>query len=235
MAYVIFDETVIQGELEGLRFDPDSFKLLEDYITNETILINERDAFAKYNIRARQLLPYYGFRYENIPNDPFELHLQKRFGFLPPIFSIGNIVTLNAQARDILESIEPNVHQYIPIKIVNKAGGPEFEPYWMLNVCTRVVATNIEKSNLKITERIDCTNLPDGKYTMFFGKKIPMSITPKQDYMVLKLNKDVVQGRTFWFEWKLSHLFISDAFVEALKIAGINPGYVHNKFHAEEL
>lgn len=230
--------SVINQELDELSFDADLYNSFKGYFKDQTALINARDEFARLNIRASTLRPYRGFRYDYIPDDPFRLPLYQRQDFLPAIFSFGNIIFLNAQARDIQETIEPNVHQYIPIQILNKSGGPEFEPYWVLNICTRIVATNIEESNISVKEVVDLTDFEGGykrRYTMFFGKQIP-NLTPLKDkHMKLKFNKNIVQNRAFWNEWKLGYHFISDAYVEALRAVGINSGYVHNEFHAEEI
>ncbi len=204
------------------------------YLDEQSDLIRERDEFARWNHDGHTIYPDHGFPYPEIPEQPFVFPLQGVIERLPEIFRNPNLINVNARARAALERVEPGVHRYIPIRYVNPAGGPELEPYWMVNICSRLVATDLERSNVKVKEVLDRRDLPDGRYTKFFGKKIPGGNTPKKDHMVLTLKKDVLAGRAIWYEWKLGYGFLTDAFIAALEADGIEHGYAHNAFHAEE-
>ena len=236
MAYVIFGDPVLKAPVEKLQDTFVAQGVFDDYIKAQSQIIYDRDEFYRVNIRSKHIKPNIGYRYAEIPDEPFKVQNKSLVEGLPAIFTYyGNMTFVNAQARDVLESVEPNVHQYIPVEFINPNSGPKIEPYWVVNVCTRMVATNLEKSNLKVKEIVDFTDYPDGRYTKFFGKKLPCMTYFEEEYMVLKLNKDVLAGRAIWVEWKLGYGFLTDAFVEALRQAGIEPDYAHNDFHAEEI
>ena len=236
MAYVIFGDPVCKAPVEKFQETFNAQGPYDDYCMEQAKLIQEQDEFARANRLARYARPADGFRYPHIPTEPFPIYNKTVVESLPGIFIYyANTVFVNAKARAVLESVEPNVHQYVPVQFVNPKGGPELEPYWIVNVCTRLVATNLEFSNLKEKSRVDFTDFPDGRYTTFFGAKLPCVSGPTDTKMILKVNKDVLAGRAIWKEWKLKYCFLTDAFVRAPREAGIEPGYAHNDFHAEEI
>ena len=236
MAYVIFGDPVFKAPVEKFQDTFNAQGPYYEYCNEQAKLIEAQNNFERLNRLVMKARPSYGFPYPHIPTAPFPIYNKAVVESRPEIFTYyGNTVFVNAKARAVLESVEPNVHQYIPVQFVNPKGGPELEPYWIVNVCTRLVATNLEFSNLKEKSNHDFANFPDGRYTTFFGAKLPCVSGPTDTKMILKVNKDVLAGRAIWAEWKLSFCFLTDAFVEALREAGIEPGYAHNDFHAEEI
>jgi len=192
MAYVIFGDPVFKAPVEKFQDTFNAQGPYYEYCNEQAKLIEAQNNFERLNRLVMKARPSYGFPYPHIPTAPFPIYNKAVVESRPEIFTYyGNTVFVNAKAHAVLESVEPNVHQYIPVQFVNPKGGPELEPYCVSG--------------------------------------------PTDTKMILKVNKDVLAGRAIWAEWKLSFCFLTDAFVEALREAGIEPGYAHNDFHAEEI
>jgi hypothetical protein len=54
---------------------------------------------------------------------------------LPDMFIVGTACGINERLRDVIESVEPGVHQYLPLLMLQKNGKEIPGKFFMLNVC----------------------------------------------------------------------------------------------------
>lgn len=138
----------------------------------------------------------------------------KAFGdFMPSIPGMAITQTI----VDIIEDIEPNVHQYFPIEFVLRSGEVQPEPYYLLNVCTRISTLHLDNENL------DVKYLPEARKHLF-PHNVYRVVGParstfrSRDFSkppLLTLRKEKVQGRALWGEYGYMTLF-SDIFAKRL-------------------
>lgn len=122
---------------------------------------------------------------------------------------------------NIIEDIEPGVHQYFPVRLKLRSGEPKPEPYFILNVCTLIEALDREASNVHVT------HLPKERHEFRPWNKV--TITPKNGARCLNepydlfVSKDKINGRAVWCEYGMAvNPFFSEEFVERInEIGGI--------------
>jgi len=137
---------------------------------------------------------------------------------LPDIFSAGGMCVSQA-LRDVIEALEPGVHQFIDIELMRTKKEPYEGKYYILRICQILNSVIFEKSNLRI-ER-----LPNGREYITSGLN-------KDNFMTLK--KEVVAGKHLWREEILKEYFymsdeLHDIFVrrkfKGIDKYGIGPAY----------
>lgn len=217
---------VMEGDLYGPAFKA-YFVSQSDKIKGTCNML-ENGMFAEH--LSGRFAPSSGVPYPDIPNVPFEYVLQEDIEGLPSVFKISRLLYVTPKARAVLESFEPGVHQYIPIRFLSPKDGRDYGPCFMVNICNRLDAyseahTDVDKlSNMH-----------------FVGPDIPQEyfmFRPKGGYsrnLKVGFKSETIAGKALWWEWRLSMPFMSDAFVAALKEAGIESGLAHNAYHAVEV
>ena len=149
-----------------------------------------------------------GFR-QPMPDRPYQFRARKS-DYLPDC--MGFIIT--KRIRDVIEKLEPGVHQYLPCELYYKDGtlAPGERRY--LNICNRLDTIAPEHCNIGI--------FPDnGKYYTGNGT------------WDVKVLQHKVAGHAIWSEWKYNNrTYVSDAFAEAIKALGVH-GWVFRKYVAE--
>ena len=68
---------------------------------------------------------------------------------LPDIFHAGPEVCVNQSLRDTVESLEPDVHQFLPITLLRANGVPFAGQYYLLNIGQVLESVVFDRSNLR--------------------------------------------------------------------------------------
>ena len=120
--------------------------------------------------------------------------------------------------KNIVESLEPGIHQFFPIEVVRRSGEPTEKTYYQLVIGQRLEALDVERSNVKW--------IADERGGGFHAKG------PGEARWVLR--RDIVAGKHLWRPLKhFTYLrFCSDELMAAVEKAGLKKlGAVH----AEEI
>ncbi len=76
--------------------------------------------------------------------------LTSRHKRLPDLFTTQGIPTVCQEFHDIIEDLEPSVHQFFPFEIVRKNGRPVEGrgPFYLLNILNKFDSIVVAKSNV---------------------------------------------------------------------------------------
>jgi hypothetical protein len=167
--------------------------------------------------------PLEGYRWP-MPDEPFRAQLVKQEEHIIDIIgSTFGCYALSQKVIDMIEAIEPGVHQFLPYELLNPDGSAHPAKRWLLNVCTRVEVIDRERSN------VQWMAAPSDRW--FYD-------APGKAYLVARA--DEASKRALWHEWRyhgLEKTFVTDRLWDALKAAGIRgwqPSYSYHH-HIEEV
>lgn len=143
-----------------------------------------------------------GFRWPSY-DEPLRDRITSRPKVMKDIVCSSFGYAVSDKARQVIEAVEPGVHQFLPFAFVNKRGVIDPERRWLLNVCNRIDAIDVEKSGPNIVEA------PEGTIWRNAG---PMDLVMSRDRMA---------DRHLWYEWRYVHpgVVVSDVLWAALKKA----------------
>lgn len=157
------------------------------------------------------------------PDRPFQIQLTKQEGEIVDIVSTPfGSWAISKRVIDMIEAIEPGVHQYLPFEMLNPDGSVHPTERWLLNVCSRAECVDTEKSNLR---------------WLAAPSNHRFSIQFDGGYLVVKAEE--ARRRAIWCEWRYERFrepLVSDALWNAIKSAGIQgwqPAYATE--YVEEL
>ena len=140
----------------------------------------------------------------------------------PDFLRLTNLRLASERFRDLVEALEPDVHQFFPVKMVRKSGAPISLPYFLLNVAQSFDCIIPEKSDL--AWRV--TSSPAGSIQR---EPLRYQVINSHDGLVLK--KDVVRGRhMFRSQGKLplkGCLFFSNELMTKVTEAGLKGVWNH--------
>jgi hypothetical protein len=112
---------------------------------------------------------------------------------------------------DIIEGIEPGIHQFIPYEMLNPDGSCNPTKRRLLNICTRAEVVEVEKSNVVWMDH--------GGGRRKFGDLTAGGLQPK-----IIVNADEASHRAIWCEWRYHsgrNFIVSDRFWNELQGEGI--------------
>src|SRR5690349_20439480 len=66
----------------------------------------------------------------------------------PDFFKLGLQTMASERFRNLVEAVEPDVHQFFPVKLVNNLGGIVDPPYFLFNITQAYECIVIEKSDV---------------------------------------------------------------------------------------
>jgi len=125
--------------------------------------------------------------------------------------------------KDLVEEIEPGVHQFFPVELFLQDGvTPYGEPFWLLNVATRVDAIALEHSNM-YKQGEDGQFGPIDFEGMFnhLAKYVEKSGLPS----LITVYKDRIAGRALWCDHRFgARTFCSEAMMAGMRAQGMQ-GY----------
>ncbi|WP_281929939.1 imm11 family protein [Roseibium album] len=134
---------------------------------------------------------------------PRVLEIESSHTTLPDFFLLSGKYAVSSKTKDILEELEPGVHQFIPIVLKKKSGEPFEGKFYVLHPRSAVDAIAPELSDVSIH------TTPGGRVTMRLSK-----VNPK-----LTSYKSKINGRHFWTgDESFSNLFFSsDEFFQKIQ------------------
>ena len=115
-----------------------------------------------------------------------------------PDFDNGLILNVSTRAREVIESLEPGVHQFLPVEFFD-ADKKHLESRWFLIVCNRIDGVDRNQSRMKLANGVMWTSvdIPDPK--LVFSEK-------------------QTRGVHLWCDKHLKHgPFTSDEFADLVK------------------
>lgn len=156
-----------------------------------------------------------GWRW-SIPDQPFRTQLVQHEEEIVDLVSTPfDSWAISERVIDMIESIEPGVHQYLPFELIQPDGSVHPAKRWLLNVCTRAEVVDEAKSDVvRLT--------PPSNFK--FGNA-------KNDfYLVVKAEE--ARKRALWFEWRYhgpgyDSPMVGDALWNAIKAAGMHGWQPH--------
>ena len=143
---------------------------------------------------------------------PTESQFHENPKTIPSIFNYSGAWLVDDKVKSVIESLEPGVHQFFPIKLL-RVNGEVAEERWVLNICQRVDGVEPEKSDLKIKRRP--------------ADELITSIMPYAAKRKVVLVERVIKGHHLWIDKRYigSTTFLSVELREAFKAAGVTGGH----------
>ncbi|MEO8375033.1 MAG: DUF1629 domain-containing protein [Sphingomonas bacterium] len=165
----------------------------------------------------------YGWRWI-MPDEPFRDQLVAPQDDLVDIISSSfGAYAISGRVIDLIEAIEPGVHQYLPYEMLQPDGSVHPAQRWLLNVCTRAEVVDVERS---FVVRLPVTNWFADK-----GGGEPKIVVRAAE----------ASRRAIWCEWRYNRAdrtLISDRLADALKAGDIHGwqfGTYHHPNHVDEI
>lgn len=159
-----------------------------------------------------------------IPDRPFVDQFKEQQGDLVDIVSTSFITyAISQRVIDMIEAIEPNVHQYLPYQMLQPDSSVHPDKRWLLNVCTRAEVVDIERSNVQWAKP------PSDRWFID---------APGERRLLVKAKE--ARSRAIWSEWRYNGAqttLISDALWNALQASGVRgwqPHFAYSR-HIEEV
>jgi hypothetical protein len=208
-------------ESEHERFD-DAAKALAREIDDKWVARGRNRDSADYPELSSNSLPSLddGWRFPAF-DAPLHDQLKHTEGDIVDIVGTSfGAYAVSQKVVDIIESIEPGVHQIIPYGMLNPDGSIHPAKRWLLNVCTRAEVVDVEKSNVVWMDH--------GGGRRKFGD---MTADGRLPHIVV--NAGEASRRAIWCEWRYHsgrNVIVGDRFWDALKAEpvkgwGANPSY----------
>jgi hypothetical protein len=113
-----------------------------------------------------------------MPDRPYQYRVRKS-DYLPDC--IGYIIT--NRIRDVIEALEPGVHQYLPVEFFYKNGTQLPGERWYLNICNRLDTIAAEHCNIQVHPKLGIYQTGNGDWDV-------------------KVWKHKVARHAIWCEWK---------------------------------
>ncbi len=139
---------------------------------------------------------------------------KKLHAFIPAL-ACGPFVASD-EFRAIVETMEPGLHQFVPVEVVYKDGRVSDLPYFFVNIMQVLNSIRIENSNVYWVA-------PPNPHH-------PGALSQSAGPFKLTLNKTIVAGKHFWRERLFNYgVFFSDELMErcnALKLRGLSADVV---------
>jgi hypothetical protein len=134
-----------------------------------------------------------------------------KVGYIPkprkqlyPIMSILSQFGVTAELKEFIESWEPGVHEFYPIKLVAKDTGDEMPvTYYVMNICNRLSSVLLESPGVRVNR---------------IGDRV---FWQPLEYDQVVFHREVVRGKHIWRDdGALAAQYASDEFVAAFEKAG---------------
>jgi hypothetical protein len=117
-----------------------------------------------------------------------------RYRLAEPTDAMADIdIGVSERVVDLIESLEPGVHQYLPVEVYHPYGSL-FERRWLLNICSRLDTFAAEHSNIVVS--------PHGRYSI--GK----------DPFQVSAWAAKASGHALWCEYRVPLRMASETFRE---------------------
>ena len=149
----------------------------------------------------------------------------------PPLdFGMYKQENISARARDLIEALEPGIHQFFPVQFVNRRGTFLEERYWLV-VCNRLDGVNPGKSNVVMATAGWIA--PDVAARL--GYDLPDGVSTDRPTRLV-FNQSAIAGKHFWQDQYLSNgPFMSNEATRAIVEAGLTGIEINEKTEIEEV
>jgi len=155
---------------------------------------------------------------------PKTFHTTKTYTNLGSLIKTENrILAVDQALKDIIEKLEPDMHQFSPINIVMPKGKEYPKQYYVMVISQFLDSFSPTESEEGVWR--------DNSYEAHWGEKIikyQVELPKKQYFSGLAMKSDVFKKSHLWREQKLNdpHLYISDEMAneirnEGLRVTGI--------------
>ncbi len=146
--------------------------------------------------------------------------LKTRHKHIPDAFVVAGNLCVRSRVKLIVESVEPNCHQFFPIELFFKKGERIDGDFYLLNICTLLSSIIPEQSDFDKIFR----EYGEGDERKTFEFWMPRSRVGQPDHQVLQ--RSIVAGKHLWREsLTTNRLYFSDElheFFEREKIQKLN-------------
>lgn len=151
-------------------------------------------------------------------------HLPKRVkwndprGNPVPDFDQTPMLNVSERARQLIESVEPKVHQFFPVEYLDRSGRPLESRFWFV-ICNRIDSLDREHTTMVLRKG---RNWRPARDLARRGESIPSHIDPNApSKMVFSLKQ--IGGAHIWRDKHLDSgsEWISDTLAEAFRTAGL--------------
>jgi hypothetical protein len=122
---------------------------------------------------------------------------------LPPLFWVAPRYAVREDLKGRIESLEPDVHQFIPLTVTLKSGTSAPEASYLLQIGSRVDAIDGHRSVARFENRA------------YWLDGFPPGAAK------LVLRRDAIAGRAIWWDEKLTNPFVSDELHDAMVGMGV--------------
>jgi Immunity protein family (Imm11) len=146
-------------------------------------------------------------QYQGLPVDMSGLPKKARWGGakrdLDDLQMEAGYFLVSAKMRDVIETLEPGIHQFQPVELNWKDGNHATDFFWF-NICNRVDAMDREQTTHPFNERIGCWSFVEGRKFV--------------------VRSDKISRIHVWVESRLttSPIFVSEEFKVTMAAAGIS-------------
>ena len=160
-----------------------------------------------------------GIAFHPADEAPWDLEILRKRKVLPDFFSIRGEFGVSRAFKEILEELEPGVHQFFPIKAQRIDGEPVAGEYFIFVTCVLLDTALIpEMSNVIQLGKVE--TFPNG---LTYDSIYYTASGPGPD--TFTLDRKVIGDHHAWCDERLPKIFFSDEFVariEAAKLGGVD-------------
>lgn len=168
---------------------------------------------------------------------PSRVEIGTRRKSLPDFFPITDEIGVSQAFRDVVEELEPGVHQFFPVD-VRQRNGKEVEGKYYLFVCCQLIDTAV------VAERSDVSKSEPSPGSQFWYYDLLSSIQYEEDpsYPIrhsgnprVILDSSIIRNKHFWIERRLPRdLFVSNAARDRMQIAELEGFVVNDRYDVLE-
>lgn len=143
------------------------------------------------------------------------------------------------KAKELIESLEADSHQFFEFEFRKMDGSPIERPFWLLNICKRFDAIAVDRSSI-VKAGPDLKNDPDnwrympcrwydrgavnGKYDIVKVGRAPV-LPPKFFF-----RRESIHGHALWAGIRWPGVFVSDALHDRIKDANLHGVRFFNRY-----
>jgi hypothetical protein len=162
-----------------------------------------------------------GVGWYGVPADPtyFPKHVKwmDRKGNSVPDFDAAQLISVSERARNIIEQIEPGVHQFLPVKFADIKGHFLEDRYWFM-VCNRLDSVDRAKTTMVLrgAQWVIARDL------VRRGESIPAHIDPNATPRIV-FDLSAIGASHIWVDKHIGNAsgFVSELVAAALRDAGM--------------
>ena len=136
---------------------------------------------------------------------------------------LGNVKIISDKFKLAIEQIEPNTHQFFPIKMLDRKKN-FLADHWIWNICNRVDSVDRKNTNAFLYEYDHGLAKKWRRYNDPFAPTAPAGINP-DDPVRFVFNREQIGGYKFWrdpFMTLMDKIYISDCAYEIIVKNQIN-------------